>query len=198
MARKKSLPEVGSPKVGAPAALFTRENARPLAAELGAYDEETFDEFLERLTTVASWCEVMFELSNNNTARPFVRKKLGLLQSHARELLQQIDGLDRLTRDALTTGFRNCRRPGDPRVRHIDARLVTGAGLTIGVIRGLVALLHEAARRAAELTPRGDGRPTRTALNQTVLSLAEVYEDFSGRKFTTAGSPDARAPRQRR
>lgn len=179
MAAKKSLPRQECPGLGPEKVLFTRENVQPLAAELGVSDEQKICELLEQLTVIARWheCGEIFD----GTDLPLVRKRLSLLAKKAAALLAQIDDLDHSTKDAFAMGFRRCR--SDPRVRHLDSRFVTGAWLMIGAVRNVIDLVHDSAQLAVKGTPKGDGRPSNKSLNQTVLELARVYEDFSG-KFT--------------
>ena len=182
MARKKSIPRTDPSVLAEPNVVFTRENVSQLAAEIGVFDEQKIDELLEILAKSGWWC--FYDILDQKSRPPFVRKRLGALKQKAGELLEQINGLDDETRRALATGFRRCRRRNDPRVRHIDPRLVIGAWLTIGAVRDLVDLLRDAAQGAIEVTPRGDGRPSLQSLRQACLHLAQVYEDFSGKKFT--------------
>jgi hypothetical protein len=182
LARKKPIPRTDPSGPDEPNVVFTREIVGQLAAEIGVFDEQKIDELLEIFTKSGWWC--FYDILDQKIRPPLVRKRLCALKQKAGELLEQINGLDHETRCALASGFRRCRRRNDPRVRHIDPRLVIGAWLTIGAVRDLVDLLHDAAQGAIEVTPTGDGRPSRRSLRQACLHLAQVYEDFTGKKFT--------------
>jgi hypothetical protein len=179
LARKKSLPRVDCPKFG-PNVVFTRENVGPLAAELGISDEEKINEFLKRLSLLTLWHEFAWEKTNHS----WIKRELDLLKTKTIELLEEISGLDSPAKEALATGFRRRARRGDPRVRHIDPQVVASAWLTIGVVRDLVDLLGDAVQSAIAVTPKGDGRPSYKSLNQAVLDLARMYEEFSDEKFS--------------
>jgi hypothetical protein len=171
------------PELGEPNAVFTTERVGELAAEIGVSDAGKIAGLKEELTGISRWNECIYEIFEQNDDPALVRKRLGLLEKKTKELLEQIDHLDHGTKTALAMGFRSCRDLTDPRVRHVDRRVVIGAWQTIGTVRDLVDLLHDAARRGLDGVPRGGGRPSRKSLNQAILNLAQVYEDFTGRAF---------------